>query len=275
MPRRGDNTQLFALSRPPEAEIAIGGAGYRLVRVFKHDFFAATSLYEAVAPADIARIVVKFYRTRPFCGLPAGWLGRLSRDHERAMYATLANVEGVPRWVASVGRAGCAIEYVEATPLDRDVAVPPGYFDRLGEILTVIHARGVAYVDANKRSNILIGPGGRPYLVDFQIAVRRREDWPWPLRAIARRIVRYLQGRDVYHFCKHKRRMAPGELTSEEAELSCRPSGWHWLHRKLAKPYRAVRRRFLHHQYRKDRLVSPTADMEGHCPPEQQTWKKP
>lgn len=273
MSTRRHNSQLFALAEPPPRRIRLAGATYRLTRIFKHDFFAATGLYEAAGPAEIPRIVAKFYRTRPFCGLPMSWLGRLSRDHERAIYAALAGVDGVPRWAGCLGQAGCAIEYVHAAPLDHDAPVPPGYFDRLGDVFAAVHERGVAYVDANKRSNILVGPGGRPHLIDFQIALRRRDDWPWPMRAIARRVVEYLQGKDIYHLCKHKRRLAPQELTDEQARLSARRSGWHWLHRKLTKPYRALRRRFLRRQYRSGRLASPTADLEDHPQPEKDTWR--
>ncbi len=275
MSRRSYNTQLFALDRPPPGGLTVAGANYRLSRVFKHDFFAATCLYEAAGQAEIARIVVKLYRTRPFCGLPLAWLGRLSGDHERAIYAALKGVAGVPRWVGSLGQAGCAIEYLQAAPLDHQAAVPPGYFDRLREVFQAVHQRGVAYVDANKRSNILVGPAGQPFLVDFQIALRQREDWPWPLRAIARRVVRYLQQQDQYHLCKHKRRLAPAELSEQERLVSTRRRGWHWLHRKLTKPYRALRRRFLRRQYRKGRLVSPTAGLEDHRQPEKDTWRRP
>ena len=271
MPRRRHNTQLFALPAPPPGQLAVGGASYRLVRVFKHDFFAATCLYEAAGEAEIPRIVVKLYRTQPFCGLGLAWLGRLSRDHERAVYAALAGVAGVPRWVGCVGQAGCAIEYIDAVAVDRLDSPPAGYFDGMRAILDAVHARGVAYVDANKLSNMLAGPDGQAHLVDFQIALRRRDDWPPPARALLASIVRYLQGRDLYHLYKHKRR-AGEELTEDEERLSRRRGRWHAIHRKLTKPYRALRRRFLRRQHRAGRLVSPTADIEEQ-PPEHDTWK--
>ncbi len=274
MSRPRHNTQWFALPAPPPEEIRIGPASYRLRRTFKHDFFAATSLYEATGPAEIPKIVAKSYRTRPFCGLPIGWLGRFSRNHERAIYAALSGVEGVPRWVRSLGEAGCAIEYVQAVPLDQEVALPAGFLKRLRGVLHAIHLRGVAYVDANKLSNILVGAEGQPYLVDFQISLRRRDDWPWPLRTIAERIVRYCQSRDLYHLYKHKRRIGTEPLSAREQRLSRWRGGWHRLHRALTKPYRAVRRRFLGRQYRKGRLLSPTAHLEDPRLPEQQTWKR-
>ena len=279
MARRKTNTQMFALPALPPDELAMGAARYRLTMVFKHDFYAATCLYEASldapgASATMPKIVVKFYRTQPFCGFPMAWLGRFSRDHERAIYQLLAGVPGLPRWAGAIGPAGFAIEYIEGAPVDQVSPLPAGFFDRLREIFDAVHARGVAYVDANKRSNILVGPGERAFLIDFQIALRRRDDWPWPLRALLARWVRALQEKDLYHLYKHKRRLAPEELTGEEEKLSRLRGFWHWAHSRLIKPYKAVRRGFLARQHRAGRLASPTAELETHPQPEKDTWRE-
>jgi hypothetical protein len=276
MPARRANTQLFALDGPPPPVVEVAGRRWRLARVFKHDFYAATCLYRAAdAPPGrpAPRIVVKFARRRPFCGLPMAWAGRLLRDRERAVYRAIRGVPGVPRWLGTVGETGFAIEYIDARPLDHLPAPPAGYFDRLRAVLDALHARGVGYCDANKRSNLLVGDGGQAYLIDFQIAVRRRDDWPWPLSALARRLVAYVARKDLYHLCKHKRRLAPGELTAEEDAISRRRGGLHGLHRKLTKPYRLLRRRFLAAQFRKGRLVSPSAHLENHHQPEKRLWR--
>jgi len=274
MRRRRPSTSWFALPAPPPATLTLGGTTRRLARVFKHDFWAATALYEADGPpAD--PVVVKFYRTQPFCGLPLGWLGRFCREHERAVYAALAGVPGVPRCLGPVGDAALAVAYVRAVPLDHLEAAPPGWFDDMRRALDAVHARGVAYVDANKRSNMLVDPEGRAYLIDFQIALRRRDDWPRPLRWLSARLVAYFRGRDLYHLYKHKRRLARGELTEAEARLSRRRGPGHELFRRLSRLYRAVRRPFLTRRWRAGRLVSPTADLEDHHQPEKATWRKP
>lgn len=276
---------MFALRRPPPKTIELAGYRYVLVRVFKHDFWAATCLYELDSTAGgrteadtpegiIPRIVVKFGRVQTFFGLPLAWYASFMRDHEEAIYKAICGVKGVPRWVGRVGQLGYAIEYIQSRPLDHLEAPPPRFFDRLREIFDAVHARGVAYCDANKRSNILVGPCGEPYLVDYQIAFRRRDELPWPVSAIVGALNRYMQGRDIYHLYKHKRRMSPAELSKEEDTLSRSRSRLHRVHRKLTKPYRALRRKFLRRQYEKGRLVSPTADLEDHYQPEQATWKK-
>jgi hypothetical protein len=250
-----------------------GRGAYRLRRVFKHDFFAATCLYEGAGSADPPRIVVKYARTQPFCGLPMEWLARLMREHEAAVYHALENLEGVPAHLGQVGADGYAIEYVEAAPLDHLDAPPEGFFDRLRALMERIHARGVAYTDANKRSNILVRPDGRPVLVDYQISFRRRDDLPVPLRWLSRRLFAYVAERDIYHVLKHKRRMAPGELTDEEEALSRRRGGLHRVHRRLTKGWRHVRRGLLRRLHRKGTLQSPTAEMEDHHQPEKATWR--
>ena len=275
MDRRGRNTQLFALPKPPPETVELAGCAYRLVRVFKHDFFAATCLYEAAGPAEVPKAVVKFSRTQPFCGLPLAWLGRLLRRHEEDIYLALAGIDGVPRWVARLDEASYAIEYVDAAPLDHLDAPPPGFFDRLLDVFGAVHARGVAYSDANKRSNLLVDDAGRPFLIDYQISFRRRDDWPWPIRPLLALAVRYVQRSDIYHVYKHKRRLSPHELTDWERAASRRRGLLHRLHRRLTKPYRALRRRFLREQHQAGQLESPTADLEDHHQPEKAKWRTP
>ena len=83
----------------------------------------------------------------------------------------------------------------------------------------------------------------------------------------------YLAGRDLYHLYKHKRRMAPERLTPDEDALSRSRGSLHLLHRRITKPYRAARRKFLRNQHQKGRLQSPTAKLEDRYQPEKQTWQ--
>lgn len=266
---------MFALGESPPDELEVTGEKYALVRVFKHDFFAATCLYEAVSAVRYPRIVVKLYRTQQFFGLSMLWAGRFMRNHERDIYRALKGVRGIPGFVDVVGPAGLAVEYIDAKPLDHFSDSPgKGFFDRLRRLMDDIHARGVGYLDANKRSNILVTDSGEPFLVDYQISIRRRDDWPTPLRQIVARCVKYVQQCDIYHIYKHKRRLSPGELTGEEEQLSRRRRKLHSLQRKIFTPARVVRRMFLSHQHSKGRLISPTESLEDHHQPEKATWRK-
>lgn len=268
------NTQMFALCAGPPKQIRLIGGVYRLVKVFKHDFFAATCLYEAEEDAPTPKIVVKFGRSQPFCGIPMRWYGRWLQRHEQDIYQTLTGIEGIPAWIGRVDETGYAIEYIDAKPLDHCETTPAECFDRLRSLFDAIHKRGVAICDANKRSNILIGPDDRPYLVDYQISFRRRDDWPWPASRLVAHAVAYMAAKDLYHLYKHKRRMCRDALTAEEETLSRKRGFLHRLHRRIMKPLRQVRRSVLRRQYRKGKLVSPTAELEDHYQPEKSTWRR-
>jgi hypothetical protein len=292
MPHISRNTQLFALKDAPPATVQVAGATYRLVRVFKHDFWAATMLYETVpatereaetasrraggtpATPSIPKIVVKHGREADFCGLELAWYGQWLRAHEEAIYRLLKGVPGVPRWVGHVGRTGFAIEYIEAVPLDHIKSPPPGFFERLRKVFDDVHSRGIGYCDANKRSNILIDAAGQPYLIDYQISVRRRDDLPWPLCAVPRFIVQWAIQKDLYHLYKHKRRMSPAELTPQEDAISRKRGLLHRGHRNFLKFYHAVRRPFLRKQHREGHLVSVTSELENHYQPEKRHWRE-
>jgi len=273
MSHRSQNRQMFALAGPPPQEVTAGGVGYRLSKVFKHDFFAATCLYESPA-AKVPKIVVKFGRRQDFCGLPMAWLGQWFCRHEEGIYRTLAGVPGVPRWMGRVEGGGYAIQFIEGRPLDHQPPPPKGFFDELRKLFEAVHKHGVAYCDSNKRSNILIGADGRPWLVDYQLAFRGPAFAPRLLRPIVRAAFEHMCVKDIYHLYKHKRRMAPDELTAEEERISRQREGWHLLHRKLTKFYRAARRAFLQKQLQAGQLFSPTAEMEDHNQPEKDKWRK-
>ncbi len=272
MSKTSHNAQMFALPKGPPQRVTAAGETYALTKVFKHDFYAATCLYESPA-ADVRKIVVKFGRCGDFCGLPMAWLGEWFARHEGSIYAALAGVQGVPRWLGRVECGGYAIEFIEGRPLDHQPPPPKGFFDELRELFDAVHGRGVAYCDSNKRSNILIGPDDKPWLIDYQLSFTA-DGWPWPIRSLRRAAFDYMCGKDIYHIYKHKRRIAPDELTDEELAISRQRKGVHKLHRKFTKSYRAVRRGFLKQQHQSGKLVSPTQSLEEHDQPEKATWRK-
>ena len=271
-----NHNQMFALRSTPPVEMDIAGSLYTLVRVFKHDYWAATCLYESDSTdCEFAKVVVKFGREQTFGGLPMDAVGKWLIDREEAMYARLDCIDGIPKWIARINPRCCAIEFIEGSPLDyyKGEELPAGFFDDLLEIIRKVHAKDVAYVDSNKRSNILVKPDGKPSLIDFQISLSRQPKWIFPFRGLLDRIIDYFQTKDIYHICKHKRRMTPDELTPEENAISRRRGGLHGLHRRLTKPYRALRRGYLEKKHLAGNLTSPTADLEDHYQPEKETWR--
>ena len=229
---------LLALGQePPPAEVELDGARYGLSRVFKHDFFAYTALYEGRA----GRIVLKIGRKAPFLGLPLGWIGRLHSWHESEVFREVQDLEIVPRFTGRWGEHGVTHEFVEGHPLERGERVSDEFFALLAAGLAEIHRRGLAYVDLEKCENVLVGSDGRPYLFDFQISWR----WPfaflrgrWPVTWIAGRF----QAGDRYHLAKLQLRTRPDLFSPEELAAAKRKPWLVRLHGGLTRPFTLLRR---------------------------------
>lgn len=227
-------------SAGPPATVRLRDGTYGLVEVLKHDFFAATALYDGPG----GRVVVKFGRRQSLFGLPLGWVGRWLCEHERGAYRLLADVPGVPRVLEADAPDLLAHEYIPGGPLDPARPPPDTFFPALERLVAAIHARGMAYVDLEKRSNIIMDEQGRPWLVDFQIS------WCWPGRYWARTpparwLLSQLQRGDRYHLLKHWRRLRPDQLTAEQLEASRRRPWAVGGHTRLTRPLTLLRRWLL------------------------------
>jgi hypothetical protein len=216
------------------------GWDYRLVQAFKHDFFAATGLYEGPA----GRAVLKIGRVQRLFGLPFRWCGRYLCRREVAHYRRLAGVPGVPGLVGRWRDTGFLHEFIPGGPLERYQLVGDDFFPRLRELLGEVHARHLAYVDLQKRENIIVGDDGKPYLIDFQICLylpARLLGRLSPLRWLLRRF----QRGDDYHLLKHWRRHRPDQLTEAQIRRSFRKPAYVHLHNWLTRPFTLVRRKAL------------------------------
>lgn len=219
------------------ASVSLHRETYRLEREIKHDFFAATGFYIS---NDGRRVVAKFGRSEDFLGLPLRWLGNWLRDREMRMYGQLRDVGAVPDVLGMVEPCGFVLAFVDGQPLGKDARVPDGFFHELRVLIEQIHARGIAYVDMNKKANVIIGPGGRPNLVDFQISFDLHTLGD---NRLTRRILAHLQREDLYHVRKHHARFRPDELTPEQLAAAERRSWLIRLHRLLRAPWIGLRRR--------------------------------
>ena len=213
---------------------------YYLVQSVKHDFAAATGFYENNAGQ---RVVLKIGRTASLLGLPMRWLGRFLCRRETRFYGKLQDLPNIPRVIGTVGDTGFVHDYVYGRPLAAGKTVPDGFFDQCQALLAELHRRGIAYVDANKPENILLGDDGRPHLIDFQIS--------WDSRFMLKR----MQREDLYHILKHKKRLRRDELTPDEIHRLSHKSFLIRLHRIVSKPYFMIRRRLFKHLRSTGRLM--------------------
>lgn len=213
---------------------------FGLIETFKHDFFAATGLYSG--PRGLA--VLKMNRRNDAFTIPLGWIGRFLGQREMRHYRLLDGISGVPKLIGAVGATGLMHDFVPGHPLGRDEIVSDTFFDELKLLLDQVHARDMAYVDLNKRQNILMGADGRPYLIDFQISLWFPKHG-WRGWAPLQWLLRSFQAADHYHLLKHKRRLRPDLLSPEERTVVEQPSFWIRLHRAVAGPITRTRRRAL------------------------------
>ncbi|MCO6438240.1 MAG: hypothetical protein J5J06_14190 [Phycisphaerae bacterium] len=239
--RRNVPAVLLALGREPmPPTISADGKTYRLRQVFKHDFFAATAMYEG----DTGKVVLKINRRARFFGFPLRWVGRWLANREAGALGKLHRVDGVPRLVDHYERTGLVREYIAGHALRKGEHVADDFHARLREIVGEVHRRGMAYVDLEKCENVLVGDDGRPYLIDFQIAWHWPRRWGgelWPITSLRR----FFQHGDLYHLRKLQRRTRPDQLSAEELADSYRRPWYVRLHRALTWPFTWLRRTIL------------------------------
>lgn len=226
--------------RPLPDSVSAGGRTYRLVRVFKHDFFAATAEY---ADGD-EKVLLKVGR-QAFClGVPFRWVGRWLARREMAALEKLAGVDGIPRLIDRWEDTGFVREFIDGLPLAKGMRVADGFHDDLSGLIDVIHDRGMAYVDLEKCENVLVGDDGKPYLFDFQISWQWSDGWSGRTWAV-RRLRKFFQDGDRYHLLKLKRRTRPDLMSPEALAASYRKPWTVRIHRFLTWPFTAVRRAVL------------------------------
>lgn len=141
-------------------------------------------------------------------------IGPLSARREARALELLDGVAGVPRLLGRPARDAVLIEYVSgvsARELKRG-SLTPEFFERFYRLVEDIHRRGVAHCDLRSTGNILIGPDGAPYAVDF-VAHFKQGRWWNPL---TRWIFRKFCEADRTAVARLKRSHAPELLTAAE-----------------------------------------------------------
>ncbi len=258
--------------------IKVGRDSYRLEKVFKHDFFAATALYQRLAtpnaphtPDSHPRLVLKIARNADLLGLPCDWLGEFMAAHEANILNQLQNITQVPSLLTKYGRTGILYPFIPGIALDQKPKVPDNFFDNLHTLLQKIHRQRIVYLDMNKRGNILLTDQQLPALIDFQIAMRipsrlagSRRLADWLFNSLARE--------DLYHFKKHKRRFRPDLMAPDEIDQSRRYTFWIALHRALTRPLTNLRRRLLARLYAKGHLLNDDVASTPHSETDPNRW---
>jgi serine/threonine protein kinase len=226
------------------------GVGAKFVRCLKSDGLGRVELLEAEGRRAVRRVA---------CGgrVPlSAWVARRLLARERAALAQLAGQAGVPSletdpiWLECPGDGGlapalhsCLVrEHLEGLPLSQAQVLPSDFFEHLAALVRAVHARGVCHNDLHKEQNVLVSAGGRPALIDFQLAsVHRHRGATFRSRT----------REDLRHVAKHQRRYtrpgrAPAEVAARRPAVSARRSSLAWAWRRGFKPlYELFTRRIL------------------------------
>ena len=213
-------------------------------RVLGQGYQATVELYSTPA-GDV--VVKKAHGSGPL-----GPLYRHLLRREHAVYEQLAGVPGVPRTYGLVDGEHLALEYIAGPSLrtnERELQDRAGFFAALLATLRAMHAAGVAHADLKRKANIIVGPGERPWLIDFGIAARRGTS------ALGRAWFEHQEQADYNAWIKLKygRRIEPAEaakvLSPEDAALY-RPLWTERVARAIRVPWQTITLRRARQRWR-------------------------
>jgi len=171
-----------------------------------------------------SRLAIKDYAARP------AWirmtLGRYLVGRECAAYQRLQGIPGIPVFAGRIDSCALAVEFVEGADLSRlrRGEIQSRFFERLLDLLAAVHRAGVAQGDLHHR-DVIVGPSGDPFLVDFSTAIflERRTG------RLRRRLFETACASDRRAALKLKARHVPEALTGEERQVLDHPPAWYRL----------------------------------------------
>jgi AMP-binding enzyme C-terminal domain len=180
--------------------------------VLKRDVFSTVERGRFVTAAGEVDAVRRRIDEVPWWSAP---IARRLFARERRTLAVAGELGIAPRLLAA-GRDMLVRSWIDGVALH--IAQPDGdaaFFRSAKTALRRLHRAGICHNDLAKEQNWLRGRDGRAYLTDFQLAARFRR------RGRLFRIAAY---EDLRHLLKHKRRYAPGALTTAERRVLARKS---------------------------------------------------
>ena len=157
-------------------------------------------------------VVVK----RPHSSFPLRVFGIQALRREQKIYERLEDVAGVPgsyglidgRYLVLESIAGPSLREYEPYLEDRE-----RFFADLLETITAMHEAGVAHGDLKRKDNVLVGPGERPYIIDFGVAcLKKRPEGAWNSKRFA-----WFRQLDLNAWIKLKYRSNTGKLSPDDA----------------------------------------------------------
>lgn len=176
-----------------------------------------------------------------------GALGRYAVQREHRVYSRLAGVSGVPRLLGLLDGTHLVLEHVPGPSLrtyDSQLRDRERFFADLLETIVAMHAAGVAHGDLKRKENIIVGPGERPYIIDFGVARLRHGDGGPAFRLV--------EQMDYNAWVKRKYRRQFDQLSPTDA-ARFRPLMVERLARWIRIPWQTITLRRARQRWRKQR----------------------
>lgn len=158
-------------------------------------------------------VVVKSPHRSGLLGAP----GRITIRREHRVYGLLAGIEGIPRCLGLLDDLHLVLEYVPGPSLrayEKRIANAEQLYARLLTTIDAMHAAGVAHGDLKRKDNVVVGPGERPYVIDFGIACIDAPE----RRGLGHRRFEYVSQLDYNAWIKLKYRRELDRMTPAEAD---------------------------------------------------------
>ncbi len=176
--------------------------------VFGRGYQGHAYLYQA----GDRRLAIK---TAPGWG-PMRLIRRAMLRNEYRVYSRLAGWTGVPRCYGLLQGRYLVLEYVEGVPLrEARILDREDFFGRLLELIRSLHEAGIAHGDLKKKDNILVINGRVPCIVDFGVAIVRKEGMA-PLNGYLYHLARRF---DLNAWVRHKLGRRTRQLMAEPNEF--------------------------------------------------------
>lgn len=136
--------------------------------ILSHGYQGKTFLFHR----DDLRLVIKAPMGRGVAWLIRRWM--LANEHR--VYQVLAGLRGIPRCYGFLQKRYLVLEHVEGLAIRHaQIEDAEFFFHALLQVIQRMHAAGVAHGDLKKKDNTLVVQGKHPYLVDFGVAIIRKQ----------------------------------------------------------------------------------------------------
>jgi predicted Ser/Thr protein kinase len=157
---------------------------------------------------ETGRVIVK----RAMGGALARAARRAMLRREHDIYRLLEGVQGIPRCYGLREGGELVLQFVDGPSLRAarlDAEEREQFFAALLRLIESMHRARVAHGDLKRKDNLLVGPGGQPFLIDFGTAVSAPPG-AGPLRRL---LFRQLRRMDLNAWFKLKYQGRRGEVT--------------------------------------------------------------